>query len=89
MKTLVRANHALFWGNFCFYLESHWQLNNVKVNVVQLQDLQGFLQCGTYQLGGVAGIPQLGRQAQDLFCVPGGKVTILQLAPHTRTLLPF
>lgn len=52
--------------NFAFYLESHWQLNNVEVNVVQLQDLQGFLQRGTHQLWGMAGIPQLGRQAQAI-----------------------
>lgn len=85
METLGQANHALFSGNFSFYLESHWQLNNVEVNVVQLQDLQGFLQRGTHQLWGVAGIPQLGRQEQALFWVPGGTVSILQLTPHLHT----
>lgn len=87
----VKPIMHFFSGNFSFYLESHWQLNNVEVNVVQLQDLQGFLQRGTHQLWGVAGIPQLGRQEQALFRVPGGTVSILQLTPllHTHTPLSF
>lgn len=79
--------HALFPSNFSFYLESHWQLNNVEVNIVQLQDLQGFLQRGTHQLWGVAGVPELGRQAQAFFWVPGG--TVSQLNPCNTHSLPL
>lgn len=82
------SSQSLFSGNFSFYLESHWQLNNVEVNVVQLQDLQGFLQRGTHQLWGVAGIPQLGRQAQALFGCQEERWTSSSWPPtHTDTFV--
>lgn len=81
--------HALFPSNFPFYLESHWQLNNVEVNVVQLQDLQGFLQRGTHQLWGVAGVPQLGRQAQSFFGCQEEQWASWIPATHTPSLLSF
>lgn len=78
-----------FFHFFSFYLESHWQLNNVEVNIVQLQDLQGFLQRGTHQLWGVAGIPQLGRQAQAFFGCQEEQWTSWIPPTHTPSLLSF
>lgn len=90
METLVEANHALSLVSFGFYLESHWQLNDVEVNIVQLQDLQGFLQRGTHQLRGVTGIPQLGKQAQVFFLGSRSKSEHLPAEPPlTHTVLSF